>query len=86
MTAHEAVNEVLWQDPPLANLGRTSRAATPSSTVSRCVPGNCSWSPSQPPTPSHCKPLRISRCAPAPTPTSPGRLGRTGARRNSRPC
>ncbi|MFG2561556.1 hypothetical protein [Streptomyces sp. NPDC048496] len=86
MTAHEAIDEVLWQDPPLANFAaHHPRRDTEFHGVRRragqlILVSFTGVNAQSPPAPSD------PACAPAAAPICPGRRGRTGAPRSSRHC
>lgn len=86
MTAHEAINEVLWQDPPLANLAAHYPRQDTEFHGVRLRAGQLllvSYAAANTQsTPATSTPVY----APAAARTWPGRRGRTGVRRSSRRC
>lgn len=86
MTAHEAINEVLWQDPPLANLAAHYPRHDTEFHGVRLRAGQlllvsyaAANTQSEPAT-------STPACAPAAARIWPGRRGRTGVRRSSLRC
>lgn len=86
MTAYQAIDEVLWHDPPLANLS----AHYPRYDITfhgREIPAYCwCWSPTGPPTRRPRRPPTAPSCAAASPPTWPGRPARTPVRPGTRRC